>query len=178
MEETTQVQAPTVRSVGIRYGFILAVIGIILFLVFIFSGADMTSGWIRWTGYPIYIVLVVLAHNYFKANGDGFMSYGQGIGIAFWTGLISSVVSSLFTYIYLKFIDSGMIEMIRQAQIEELEKKGMSDEQIEQTMKFVSMFTTPEMMLVFGVIGGVVGIVICGLIVSIFTQKKQPESTF
>ena len=57
----------------------------------------------------ITIVIIFLAHKYYKDNGDGFMSYGQGIGIGFWIGLVSAVISSIFTYIYAKFIDPSFI---------------------------------------------------------------------
>jgi len=42
-------------------------------------------------------------------------------------------------------------------------------------MAITSKFMTPEMMLIFGVVFGILGTVIIGLIVTIFTQKKNPE---
>lgn len=177
MEETTQIQGPSVKSVGLRYGVILGVVSILFFLILVLSGLDMNSP-VRWVGIPINIVIIVLAHNYFKDRGDGFMSYGQGMGITFWLGLIGSAISSIFTYIYLKFIDQSMIGMIRDQQLEAMEQQGMSDEQIEQAMQYTEMFTSPEMMLVFGFIGGILMLIICGLIVTIFTQKKNPQPVF
>ena len=171
------VKTVTVRSTGIRYGLILGVLGIIMFILFIIFSVDMSSN-VRWLGYPLYIVIVVLAHMYYKTNGDGFMTYPQGVGIAFWAGLISSGISSVFTYMYVKFVDDGMIQMIRQAQIEQFEAQGKTDAEIDQMMKFVSMFSSPEAIFVFGIVGGIVSMVIIGVIVSIFTQKSNPQPTF
>jgi hypothetical protein len=42
-------------------------------------------------------------------------------------------------------------------------------------MKFVDMFTSAEAILVMGLIFGVIGMIVIALIVSIFTQKPQPE---
>ena len=175
MEEN--VKSVTVRSAGIRYGLILALIGILMFVVYSILGVDFT-GWARWLGYPIYIVIIILGHQYFKSNGDGFMSYGQGVGIAFWISLISSSISSVFTYLYIKLFDSSMLDMIKQKQIESMEGRGMSDEQIDQAMRFASMFTSAEAILIFGIIGGIITMVILGLIISIFTQKSNPKPTF
>lgn len=168
----------TTRSSGVRYGVIGAVIGIVYFLIITTMEMDMTQGVWRWFSYLITIALLILAHKYYKDNNAGFMSYGQGIGISFWYGLVSGVISSIFTYIYIKFVDSSFIDMIKEKQIEQMEGRGMSDEQIDQAMKFSAMFMSPEAFLIMGIIGGIIGAVIVGLIVSIFTQKKAPETAF
>jgi FtsH-binding integral membrane protein len=170
-DETTVV---TPRAAGIRYGLIGAVVSIAWFLVMSVAGMNM-QGPAQYVSWIVVIVLIVLAHKYFKDNGDGYMSYGQGIGIAFWYGLVSGVIGSIFTYIYVKFVDTTFMDNIRDQQLEAFEKQGMSDAQIEQAMQFSSMFTKPEMMLVMGLIGGIILSVVVGLIVTIFTQKKSPE---
>jgi len=168
----------TTRSAGIRYGMIGGVISIAYFLILILAGVNMTSGYWNWIGYAITAGLIFMAHKYYKENGNGFMSYGQGIGISFWLGLISAAISSVFTYIYVKFIDSSFVEMIKEKQLEEMEGRGMSSEQIDQAMKFASMFTSPEAIFLFGLLGGIVVTIIIALLVTIFTQKKAPEPTF
>ena len=138
----------------------------------------MTSGVWNWLGYVVTILIVVFAHKYYKENSDGFMSYGQGVGIAFWIGLVSGVISSIFTYLYIKFIDTAFLELIKERQIEAMQQKGMSDEQIDQAMNVAAMFTTPEAMFIMMLIGSIIATVIIGVIVTIFTQKKNPEPAF
>ncbi|MDQ2656270.1 MAG: DUF4199 domain-containing protein [Bacteroidota bacterium] len=176
----TQVNIPqvTTRSVGVRFGLIAALIGIVYFLVLNVAGIDMTRGIWNWVGYAITLTLVILAQKQFKEKGDGYMSYGQGIGVAFWMGLVSAVISSIFTYIYIKFIDTGFLQLVKDRQIEEMQLKGMSDEQIDQGMKMAAMFMTPEAMLIYMLLGGLIITVIIALIVTIFTQKKNPEPAF
>ena len=175
-QQTTATAEVTTRSAGVRYGLIGAVIGIVYFLIITTMGLDMTQGVWRWLSYLFSLVLIVLAHKYYKDNNNGYMAYGQGVGISFWYGVVSAVIGSIFTYIYVKFIDSSFIEMIQQKQQEELAARGMSDEQIEQAMGFARMFSSPEAILIFGIVFGIIGMVILGLIVTIFTQKKAPES--
>ena len=175
MEQNTDSQFPTTRSTGIRYGVILGAISIIYFLIFSIFDLDMSQGVGRWGTSIVSLVIVFLAHKYYKDNGDGFMNYGEGVGIGFWVGLVSSVVYSVFTYIYVKFIDDGFITKIREKAIQDMQDKGQSDEQIDMAMKFVNMFTGAEAMLIMGIVFGVIILVIIGLIISIFTQKARAE---
>ena len=176
MEEQTSA-AVTTRSSGIRYGVMLGVVSIGIFLILTFAGVDQTSGVGRWASVPIYIALIFMAQKYFKDGGDGFMSYGQGMGITFWLGLISTAIYMPVFYVYVKFIDSGFVEAIKNKQMEEMQGRGMSDEQIDQAMSFAGAFMTPEAMLLFGIFGGIIFILICGLIVTIFTQKPNTQSS-
>lgn len=174
-ESTTP--AVTTRSAGIRYGLIMGVFSVVYFLVLNTLGADITQGPASWGRYVYCAAFIFLAHKYFKDNGDSFMSYGQGVGISFWMSLISVVISSAFTYVYVKFIDQGFIQQIMDRTREGMEEKGtMSEEQIDQAMAMTSKFMTPEMMVVFGIVGGIIITVIIGLIVTIFTQKKNAEA--
>ena len=175
MEENASTESITTRSVGIRYGMIFGVISIVYFLIFTLAELDMSQGIGRWGTTLISLVVVFLAHKYYKDNSDGFMSYGQGVGIGFWTGLIASAVSSIFTYIYIKFIDEGFITTIREKAIEEMQAKGQSDDQIEMAMKFVNVMTSAESLLILGLVFGVLTLVVVSLLISIVTQKPRPE---
>jgi hypothetical protein len=66
--------------------------------------------------------------------------------------------------------------MIKDKQMEEMANRGMTDEQIEQAMEIAGKFMSPEAMLFFAVFFGILAIVICGLIVSLFTQRKNPDA--
>jgi len=154
MEETTAPSVST-RSVGIRYGLIMGVIGIALFVVFIAADVDV-QGPARWLNVLVLAVIIFLAHKYFKENGDGFMTIGQGTGIGFWMSLVSSAISSVFTYVYVKFIDTSFIQQMMDKQREAMEAKGtLSEEQVDQAMNMTSKFMTPEMMVVFGLVFGI-----------------------
>jgi len=175
MEENSESQVLTPRSTGIRYGAIFGIISIAYFLIFTIADLDMSKGIGRWGTTIIALVIVFLAHKFFKENGDGFMTYGQGIGIGFWIGLVASAISSIFTYIYVKFIDAEFISKIREKAMEDMEAQGQSEEQMEMAMKFVNMFTGAEALLFFGLFVGILTLVIVALIISIFTQKPRPE---
>ncbi len=176
MEEQSTATVTT-RSVGIRYGIIMGIVSIAYFVVMTVLNVDMSQGPARWASLIFTLVILFLAHKYYKENGDGYMTIGQGTGIGFWASLVATAISSVFTYVYVKFIDTSFIQQMMDRQRENFENQGkMSDEQIDQAMAMTSKFMTPEMMLVFGLIGGVIIGVICAVLLSLFTQKKNPEA--
>lgn len=168
----------TPRSAGIRFGLIGAIISIAYFVILNVAGLDITRGFWSVLGYVITAALIFFAHKFYKENGDGFMAYSQGIGIAFWLGLVSGAISSVFTYLYIKFVDTSFIEAIQDKQIEAMQQQGMQAEQIDKALEISSMFMTPEAFFVMGLMGAIIAAVIIGLIVTIFTQKKNPEPAF
>ena len=165
----------TVSQIGLKNGIIVGLIFIVYGMILQFLNLDMKM--MQYLGYVNYIVLiifVVLAHKGFKEGGDGFMSIGQGLGIGMLMTLVGSVLSSIFTYIYLKFIDDSMITKLLDAQIEELEKRGLDDTAIEQAMAVTSKIMTPEIMPLLAVVVMAFAGFIISLIVSLFTKKANP----
>lgn len=176
--ENPSAEKLSTRTVGIRYGLILAAVSVIFFLLAATLSLNTTEGPARWVSLIFMTVVFFLGHKYYKDNGDGYMSYGQGMGIGFWASLISSLISSAFTYVYVKFIDPSWLETIKEMQIEQLQEQGMSDEQIEMSMGMMEKLSTPEMIFIFGIIGGVLIGVILSLVITIFTQKNNSNAPF
>jgi len=175
--ETPEEKVST-RAAGIRYGLISGVISIAYFMIMVVADINMTEGIGRWASLLITGVIIYLAHKYYKENGDGFMTIGQGTGIGFWMALVSTTISSVFTYIYMKFIDNSMIQQILDKQREAMEERGMDDDQIDQAMTMTEKFMTPEIMLGTGIVFGIIIVVILALVISLVTQKKNPEEAF
>lgn len=165
----------TVSQIGLKNGIIVGLIFIVYGMILQFLNLDMKlMGYLSYVNYVILIVFVVLAHKAFKEGGDGFMSIGQGLGIGMLIALIGIVISSIFSFIYLKFIDDSIIQKTLDYTIEEMEKKGADDAVIEQTMAFTSKIMTPEIMPIIAVVSmAFVGFII-SLIVSLFTKKANP----
>lgn len=162
-------------STGIRHGLIFAVIGIILFSVLAFRGINTQKGAWGFLETLFLIGILIWAQQKYKSQGDGFMNYGEGLGIGFGLTSVGYVLISGFKYVYMKFIDPGFMSRIMEAQQEAMAKKGLSDEEIEQAMKFASVFTSPELLLLMGILGGVFFGMIVTLIVTLFTQRKNPQ---
>ena len=171
MEEISQ---PSTRGIGFKYGLILGLISIVLFIVFDFAGVS-TSSWARYIGIVPTAILIFMAHKAFKDEGDGYMRFGQGMGVGFWLSALSSAVSSVFAMLYVMFINPNMMDAAKQEQIQKMEEQGMTDAQIDQAMGFAEVFMSPVAMLIFGLIGGILIGVIISLIVSAFTKNDNPQ---
>jgi NAD/NADP transhydrogenase alpha subunit len=165
----------TVSQIGVRYGLIFGLVMIVYTLILQISGMA-TNQWLSNASFILLIIVIIIAHKTFKEGGDGFMTIGQGIGIGTLLSLISGVISSVFLFIYLKFVDDSMLQMVRDEQIEKMSQQGMDDAQIEQAMEMAGKFMGPVAILIFGIIGSVLGGLILSLIISLFTKKANPAA--
>ena len=172
----THVNTPTTvtpRSIGIKWGLISAIISVVFFLILAMTGLNAFDNKWNWVSLVISVVLVVLAHKNYKDSGNGYMSYGQGVGIGFWMSLVSVIINFIVTYLYVSFIDTGAMDVFYEAQTQQMAERGMPDDQIEMALSWTRNLFWP-IYLFFGVFFGV----LVAVIVSIFTQKKNPEPAF
>ena len=86
----------TVKSVSMKWGLYMGLAYIIWNLVMSMTELD-TNRALQWASSIIFIIGVVMAHNEFKRDGDGFMSYKQGLGIGTLSALISAVIGNVFS---------------------------------------------------------------------------------
>lgn len=175
MEENNIAAKPTVMSVGLKFGLILGVVSILITLVKFMAGANpMENNWINNViSLALVVLAVVFAHRNFKEGGDGFMSYGQGLGVAMVTVIISTILSGLFMYVYMNFVDISAWDAIWEKAEEDMIAQGQSDEAIEMGLSWGKKL----FWIIFPLAAAFWGLII-GLIVSIFTQKKSPETAF
>lgn len=167
--------APSTTSVAIRYGLIVGIISVIYSLLLNITELSFTQKYLSWLSFIILVVGIYLAHNHFKRENTGFMTYGQGLGIGTMLSGIVGLLSGIFTYIYVKFIDNGFMERMQEMQVEELEKRGMSDEQIEQALKMSEAMTSPEMLVVWAIVGTLIFGFLLSLVIAAITKHTRPE---
>ncbi|HTF19141.1 MAG TPA: DUF4199 domain-containing protein [Chryseolinea sp.] len=173
MEETTS-PAGDKRSVGIKYGLISVVVGIVFFLILIFAGQNpLTFKWGWAVSLPTTIVLILLAHKEFKGDNNGFMTYGEGIAVGFWFMLVGVVVGILFNYVYTNIIDPNLMADFYENQYNQMQQQGMPDGQIEMAQSW-----TKKLFWAIAVFMGVFFSMATVLLVTIFTQKRPPEQRF
>lgn len=168
MENT--VQPPSTMKTGATYGLFAGLFSIVVFVVVSTLGLNPFGGGLNYIGTVGSIVLLVLAHKKFKDSGDGFMSYGQGLAISIFFFLVSSLLGILVMYIYVNFVDYSPLQAVLDEQLQKMQEANTPDDAIETAQKW-----TKNLFWVFAVIGGLFGGLVIGLIVSIFTQKKNPE---
>jgi len=160
-------QHPTTLQTGIRYGVIL---GLISFLANIEQNTIATV-----ISVVITIAGIYMAHKYFKDEGDGFMSYGQGLGIGTLASVVAGALGGIFSFLYLSFIDDSPLKKAMEQQRIKFEEQGMGDDQIEQAMAMAEKFSSPLMALIFSIVFSLIFGFIISLIVSAITKNVNPE---
>ncbi len=162
-------------TVGLRYGVLTGLVSIIISFCLNVSHLEQTPA--KWLTMIVLIVGTVLAQKFFRQANDGFMSYGQGLGVGMVLAGVSSVLGAVFSYLYVTVIDPDMTARILEKVRADMEAKGtMTDAQIEQAMHWTAIFTQgPALAGLASVIG-----LLTGLLVSLITAAilKNPKPEF
>ncbi|MEM9932538.1 MAG: DUF4199 domain-containing protein [Bacteroidota bacterium] len=164
----------TVKSIGLKYGVILGAVSIAFFLVVYLL--DMVGNQaLSWLIFVFIGGILFLAMKEFKEGNEGFMSFGEGMRNGMLSIGVGSLISTIFSYIFMKFIATDYLETIEDITRERLEENpNMTEEQVEQAMQASSAFMTAEASAIFGILYTVViGLIIC-LIVSAIMKKDKP----
>lgn len=158
---------------GIYLGFVLIIYSLLMFIL------DVEH-----ESYINYFSYVILAAGLFwsvvsyrdKQLG-GYIEYGKAFSAGFYTGLFASALAGIFLYIYVQYIDPGIIEEILiKAEESMLEQNpDISNEQLEQALSWTETFTSPVMMGVMGFIMNLIVSAIFSLIIAIFAKRENKQ---
>ncbi|RSK44120.1 DUF4199 domain-containing protein [Hymenobacter perfusus] len=172
--EHTSTPAVTPVATGIRYGLFVGIIASILsFIQFAFIKDPETP--FRWLSTVVCIIGIYMAHKQFKQSNSGFMSYGQGLGIGTILSVVAGLISGVFGYLYVAFIDPEYMNRAMEVQRAKMEAQGLDDAQIEQGMMWAQKFSTGPIVILFSLIIVVIIGFVISLIISAFTKNTRPE---
>jgi hypothetical protein len=132
-------------------------------------------------GWFSYIILALgyfyYTKNYRVENKNDVLTYGEGFVFMLFITMIYSVIQSLYTYVFMTFIDPEIINQIMEKTEESLYNKDMPEEQIEQSLEVMSFMFKPWLISLMAVFGTMFWGTLLSLIMAIFT-KKQAQPTF
>lgn len=170
MEEN--VKAPFWKP-ALIYGAIIGAVSVFLGLVFYFLGLT-AANWTNFVSIAVSIaVMVYCLVLYRKDYLGGFASFKQIFLMALVAGVISTIISTLYTIILFN-MDPQVIESIRIA----AQEKIMNNPRIPESM-YDSIFERmeknfePTRMFTQALIMGIVGNAVIGLIAAAFIKKEQ-----
>ena len=156
------------------YGAIVGFVGILLSVIFYIM--DLATA--NWTSYVSIVVgIAVLAYclvAYRKEHLGGYARYGQLFLMALVIGIISSIISTIYSYVLFTVIDTELIDKIKLVAEEKMMNnpripENMLDDMIERMAKNFEL----KRMLLMTFFGGVVGNAIIGLILAAFIKKEE-----
>ena len=172
METTSASVSPT--SVGMRYGLLTGLVSIII--SFGLFATHMEQSPLRFVSFLVLLGGMVLAMRYYKENNQGFMSFGEGVGIGAVLSAAVGVLSAIFSYVYMNFVDPEVVSRLMDKARADMEARGgLSDEQIDQAMSMSGKFMNGPIMMIAVVLGSVFFGVLLALIVSAFVKHAKPQ---
>jgi len=170
---------PSTRySMGIRFGLLTGLLYIVLlfFRYNFFASNPLSFGLFTVLSYLIILVVYLFTGIARKKELGGFADFREIFTCIFIAILITEFAYIIFNLVYFKFVDPSFWENFKATTIAYLQKKGLTDEQVDQQMKSfkdVDKQTEP-----FNVIKGygisVIIDSIFGLIFAAILRKKKP----
>lgn len=167
------------QQTWIKYGIIMALTTIamtILFFYLVDTGLFMQSLFM----YGAMILIMVLAGLEYRREHGNTMLYGEAFKVTFLTTIVGMILSSIFSYVLLNFIDPDMMDVMVEKAIDSTESLmrsvGAPEDQVDEALaklenempnQFTLVGTLKNMLNVF-IIGAILS-----AIVSIFLRKEE-----
>lgn len=171
------------RDLAVRTGAVIALILTVLGLVMYVADLNealMRNKALNWGnnllsfGIAFWFIFSALK-NHRQNDLGGYLSTGRGIGFGTLAGVVMGIVSAVWVWVFMTYVDTELIEVIRRVTIEDMERKGLDEGQIEESMKYAAPFMSAgfiaSMTVFFGIFTGFLAGLFSGLIL-----KRQPST--
>ena len=159
---------------GVCTGLVMIVYTLIMYVANLYLNQTL-----QYVSFVVLIAGMVFgAIQYRKVELNGYMTYKQAFLVNFLIGMFSTIVSIIFFFFYIKYINTGLMdELLAQVRTKMEAKAGsMSQEQMDQAMSMTERFMTPVWMVVWGFLGNTFWAAVFSLIIAIFLRKKDPNA--
>lgn len=158
-------------KVAFKWSIICVIVAIVITYTFQFLNIDQNSG-IKYVGILPFIAFLLLAQKEFKDQLGGYLTFGQGFGAGFKFSIFTGLIMSVFIYVYLAILSPQVLDQALAAQQDQMTKKGMTSEQIDQAMNIAKHWGP-----LFGAVGTIIFDAIIGAIVALIGAaifKNEP----
>ncbi|MFN8320530.1 MAG: DUF4199 domain-containing protein [Saprospiraceae bacterium] len=167
------------NSIVVKNGLLASVSAIVLGLIVYLISPKGFLTWGSWLTMVPLVYFMVQAAKETRETIGGFATLREVFTPAWITYLFYAIASTLFTYVMLNFIDTGLLDLARQASIEAIEKlSGMMGEEATQAAIEELEKSNPYSIskLAIGVLFSLVfpGALIA-LIIGLVLKKQRPE---
>lgn len=165
------------KSFIINNGVILGVLGILISVTLYAMGMHLDPHWsIGILQFILMIAIIVLGISQFKKANGGFLSWGQGVKIGVGIAILSALISVIYNYIFITFVEPDFMAQVMEVQNQKLLDQGRSQEQIEAANAMTEKFKSPLFASAFGIIGSAIGGFIISAIAAAIMKKSEEET--
>ncbi len=170
---------------GLKYGAFLGLALSIFELIAHYTGlqnyssVEMSSAFlvtaIQWI---ILALLFFLGIKYFKDNNEGHLTLGEGMTTSMFIGLVSGIISAIFTFIFLSYIApealATMSDTIMDSTAVNADFSDLSEEDRQEAEKMMGgvmgFFTSPGFIAATTIFGRIMSAIIFGLVCSLILK--------
>ena len=164
----------TPGQIGKKYGLIYGLIGTLISVMPMVL--EVQSRWLGFLATITAVIVYIVATKEFRTANGGFISFGEGFKITMIAAAIAGLTRAVVSYVYIKFLDPGFSERMREAMIQTWQSQGMSEEDIEQALRFAGGISNPEFASLIGIGLALLGGLILGSIVAAVIKNENEES--
>ena len=168
MEERT-----STARVALKYGVLAAVVAMVYSTILNVSGLGQNT-WLTAISYIFMIVAIFLGIKEFREKNQGFISYGEGLGLGSLLSAVLGVLSAAFTLFYIRFIDDSVLTQGLDRLREDMERQGKDDVQIEQALEVSQKLMSPGLMFVSVIIVTLIAGFVISLIAAAIMRREKP----
>jgi disulfide bond formation protein DsbB len=167
-------------NIGLMYGLISAGVGIVFTLVLYLMGAEWFIHPIAFSGLVIAIVIGVLAGLAQKKANGGYLEFSEALRVVYTVFIVSSLVSTIFMYVLLNYIDEPFRQALAQKTAESTEawmkRFGAPQDQIDKaTTDALNANNYSPKSMALGFAFWAIAWFIIALIVAAIIKRKKPE---
>ena len=163
---------------AMTYGLYVG-IALIIYSVILYVAGQSFNENLGYLSMVIMIGGVIWAQLNYKKLQGGFLSYGQGVGMAVSMMIFAGILGAIFTILLYKVIDPDLYQQYllfaEEKATNQMLKRGLSEDQIAQGMEFTRRLQSPVILAFGAILNYIIVGVIVGLISSIFIKKNYTE---
>lgn len=167
-------------NILLQYGIISAIVSLLVFVLMYVGGTEVIGSPYAMATMFIPIIIAVLACSKAKKENSGFLEFKEALKICFGVLVLSTLATSLFSYLLYNVIDRPFGERMVQLTMEKtqqfMEKLGTPQDAIDKSMKemtFENLFSFKKIFQ--GFMFGCIFNFIIALIVAAIMKKNKPE---
>lgn len=166
-------EQPSSARLALKWGGILGLVLILITLIMYITSPAGSPGFSALTLIAMVAFLSLALLEYRRTN-EGFITYGEGMSIGALLSAVAGLLSSAFITFYNVVIDPTIQQRATELAREEMEKRNISDEQIDQSMEMMQKFQSPGILFVAQVFGTIIMGVLLTLIVAAIVRRNRP----
>ena len=169
---------PNVWKNALNWGLIVGIVLIIYSILMYFLDFSLEK-WVSWVSYILLIGGIVYSTIQYRDTVlGGSITYAQALGFGVIISLYAAVLSGIYSYVFLTFIDPDFIEKIAEMTQQQMLDQGLSEDQVEQAMEMQKGFMKPWVMVLISIPALTFMGFVFSLITSIFLKKEGVNDTF